>query len=734
VSGICGDRNAFLPRQDIEWTLSPDSVGTFVQAGDERECLKSLFHQVANKRSGTYAVTRTIPATRVLTRGTPNPADDIQVLQGQTWLSLTSPSEGTSHVTVLAPDAENWDQRRQTATIYWVDVQWVLPPPALVTAAQPHTLTTTVQRVSGKPLPGWIVRYEITDRNVTSFGANNPTTVDVPTDQNGMASANLVPAGKSSSAQIRIQVIRPSQPDDDLTAMVVGQGFTTVTWSAPDPKVTLFGPQAAGVGSTVTYRAEISNAGDITAKQLTASARIPPIMKFVQSDPPAKVLGDKLTWEFGDLPPKATRFVNIVCTTTANGTVRFCVGVTSADQGPSQMLTAEACVNTNVFSSALAIRLTGPNVGQVGQPVTFEIEVTNTGSEPLNRVVIRDRLPVGLEHRTERGNLIERALEPLAPGKSVKIAVELVPTQAGRLCHTVEAVADGGHSATATACVNVTEPPKPQPKPSLDLAIEGPAQGRVGEQLVYVIKVTNTGNVPLTGVRIANTFDASLDPRRASPGFDHDALLKREILWVVNRLGPGETVTREAKHECIQESAAAWCRVNVETSEGLRTVKETTTTILPAPRKPAVPKEPPPKIEEPAKPQPSQIRGELKIAIACLQDPIQINTTTTYIVAIENGRNVSDQNVTLTVLLPLGLEFVKVNGPVVAAGNSPDGRTVQMTPIKEVRAGEKLNPFYIEVRGVRIGKHTLRVRADSRQSPQAVEAQEDTTVNQRVSD
>jgi hypothetical protein len=209
-----------------------------------------------------------------------------------------------------------------------------------------------------------------------------------------------------------------------------------------------------------------------------------------------------------------------------------------------------------------------------------------------------------------------------------------------------------------------------------------------------------------------------------------DRLARGEIVWNQWQLLPGNVLTREAKFECLQEAADAWCRVSVESAEGARSSKETTTAIERR-QQPAGPTEPPPRIEPPSDTgaEPSQITGSLKVTITDRQDPIQINGTTTYIVVIENGRNVADKNVALSLELPPGMEFLKINGPVGVQGISPDGRTVRVTPISAMRPGETLAPFYIEVKGNQIGKHVIAARVSSFRSPQPVQDQTDTTVN-----
>jgi hypothetical protein len=245
------------------------------------------------------------------------------------------------------------------------------------------------------------------------------------------------------------------------------------------------------------------------------------------------------------------------------------------------------------------------------------------------------------------------------------------------------------------------------------------------------MRISNTGNIPLTRVRIVNTYDPAFHPKQASRGFDMNALPRAELAWTVDRLEQGETMTRDAEFLCLRAAQGAWTRVVVQSAENAQTVQETRTRIDPAPAaNDTRPNGQRPDDGQPQE-QPQPIVGELKVSIADQEDPIQLDKTTTYIVQIENGRNVDDANVVMTVHVPPGMEFVKLSGPVGARSQSPDGRTVVLTPIKLLRKGEVMRtPFYIQLKGIRVGNHLVRVSVDSRQSSQPVVAEEDTTVNQ----
>ncbi len=72
----------------------PGRVGFFVDFN--RRTLNDWLVLDSNrpqKISNTYAIGSTSRQNLRLTRGTPNPADDVLVLSGQAWISVTSPSK-----------------------------------------------------------------------------------------------------------------------------------------------------------------------------------------------------------------------------------------------------------------------------------------------------------------------------------------------------------------------------------------------------------------------------------------------------------------------------------------------------------------------------------------------------------------------------------------------------------------------------------------------------------------
>lgn len=745
LAGICGPDGHYVMRQPIEWSLSNDSVGNLVDAGDgcDMHACSLLKKHQAGKENSSFAITRTSTESRMITRGTASRDDDVLLKKGQSWVSVTSGSPGVTYVTAVATGAENWEQRRQLATVIWVDAQWVLPGPGIASAGQPHVLTTTVTRQSDNmPASNWIIRYEIAGGSPAVFGPQAQTAVEVTTDASGHGSAQLVPQSPQPGAtQVRIQIIAPVNGGDPSSRVIVGQGFTTITWSAAGLTVRVSGPENLAVDGTGSYRIEVVNPGDLVARNAVAVVNVPAFLKFLNSNPAAERFEPRVQWPLGNLGPRESRVLEMSCRAVREGDVRIC-----AQAQAEGNLSAEGCASVRIAGASLAVQLVDPpKTANVGDQVTFNVEVTNTGSTRINNVVARDTFDPGLAHSLGEASPIVRTIGPLEPSAVSRFSVSFLVRKPGRICHTLDVSGEGGHTAVTQACLDVQ-----QITMDVQVTVTGPAQRRVGETAEYVVQISNSGQGPLTNARIAFYAKPSLLPEKASPDYKY---LEGGLVWELGTLKPNDVQTRTMQCSCQREDAAADVRGVFSCDQAITRTGTATTAISgggapttsrrtgkAGPSDAAVPAAAPvadagreaeaDSGDEPQAGPAAPAKGTLQVSMADTADPIAVGASTSYILTIKNDRNVSDRNVEITFTIPDGLQFRSFDsgGLGLSERQSADRRTVAIPPISELRPGETMRPLRIELSGAKTGTVKLRADVKSLRSPQPVSVEVETTV------
>lgn len=723
IAGLCDPDGHYVVGQPIEWLLSQGSVGHFVDVADSGHwSFLTSFNKPARKITSTYVVTRTMAKSAVYTRGTAQTLDDFLIRRGQTWVSVTSPTEGVSYVTVWAPRAEGWDIRRQTATIHWVDAQWQFPPPAVAQAGQPHLLRVRVTSASGAPAQGWRVRFEVVDGPPAGFAPSGTREAVVTTDDQGEAQVQLVPqTNQPGISRIRMQVIRPGRQSGEPAELVLGEGWTSVSWSAAGLAVQVSGPSRASAGEPMLFQVTVTNVGDLFARSVFLRDVLPASWQRLDSTPPAQPMADAWQWYLGDIGPGEVRQVGVRCQAQQDGLARYCFR--AAGQGEVQ---AEGCIDVDVFTSQLQLRVHGPETAGVGSRVTFQIELTNTGRTPLTNVVLVDRFDPGLQHSEGQASPIERPVGTLAPGETRSdLAVTFIVLSPGRWCHTVEALADGGHRAAVERCLTATQPSPAAPAvpspPALQVRKTGPTQLEVGQTGLYVIEIRNTGSRPITGIRVTDRYDRQLRPVQATTGAVA-AEGGQAISWTLRDIPPGGMELREVECRAVRPADAATGEVTVTTAEGLQEKARTTTRITgEAPRESI-------DLTPPGTPNGAAL-GALRVNLIALDNPVRVGQPARFLLEVQNAQQESDRNVTVTFLLPSDAKVQRVAGPGVTSRLA--GTILRFEPVAEIRPGETLRPPYeLEIVLSKPGRISVTARVESLRLREPMEVKREIDVNQ----
>ncbi|WP_417736585.1 hypothetical protein [Rosistilla oblonga] len=773
LSGVCGTDGYLMTGEPLEWMLTPDSVGTFIDVGDDKQ--GALHRLVARnpveKKTGSYAIGRTSTVASLITRGNLRRGDDVPVKKGETWLSISSPSEGISRVTVMAPESDCWDQRKATATIYWVDAHWQFPAPLNLRAGEQAQLTTHVTRKEGElPASGWKVRYQVMNPEVALFdnGQSQPQAViEAVVNENGDATAILRPiAPVAGTAFIQTTVIRPAGLDEALPRMTLGAGQTMVTWSAPRLVVRTGAPPFVARDEEFAIGINVSNSGDLTAENVRVLTELPPGVELVStsliqadgSRVPAQhtLVGAQILWDIDNLPAQTQ--LDIELNVRAKASFQIPVQARGAEN-----TFAEDTVNVTVVQRNLVVTITpaDPNArAEVGQETTFNIEVRNNGDQPISGVQVHAQGDQGLlAFAADTGqwqqHVVKVLEEPLLPNKPWTIQATYQVREPGQRCVQVTATGGNAQRATETACVNAVNPPPANPMVSARI-VTGSQSVQQGEEVLVKYFVYNNGTVPLTDVRVVATYDPALTALQFTQGYDSSQLGIFTVSWVLPSLQPGQELPVEGEFRVDGRPGVARLDVAVSSEQGANASADTTLQVLartvapppatgqaPTPQPAQPPQQPTPQpppigappingsttpIPGPSTP-PAQTPGAVGSGIGGLQvdiesrdNPVVVGDRISLDLVVTNNRNVPEDDVILNILLPAGTRLEAVQSTMFQGDPveniSADG-IVRLQPISQLRAGEAIR-YTVLITGNQPQLMTVRAEATSRQSPDGV--------------
>ncbi|KZE89663.1 DUF7507 domain-containing protein [Microbacterium sp. TNHR37B] len=351
------------------------------------------------------------------------------------------------------------------------------------------------------------------------------------TDQAGAAwtfgNGNLGFSYNGSGTVYQISVANPTaaNPTFRLVSTNTGpQSSNNDGTAAPglpaDFTVEKTGPAVFTAGQTLTYTLTVLNQGEGNSSGWTVTDRVPAALTNVQAPSdrctvaPAVAGQSTLVTCVGGRT-EAGESVTIEITATAPTATTGCITneaeVTGNEADPDDTDnrdTALTCgTSIGLVKSALPVDdVNGNGITDVGDEITYSFAVTNTGNVALSALQVDDPLIGAVTCPT---GSVPAGATVTCTADAVHV-VTAADVDAGEVVNTATASGlPAGSTTRVTSTPSTVEVPTEEPEPGIGLVKSAspsdPDSFTVGQEITYSFVVSNTGNVPLTGVTVDDT-------------------------------------------------------------------------------------------------------------------------------------------------------------------------------------------------------------------------------------
>jgi uncharacterized repeat protein (TIGR01451 family) len=528
-----------------------------------------------------------------------------------------------------------------------------------------------------------------------------PPSLSVEGDPAGVAAPPMIPGGLDTTPRgFPVPPALPSAPKP-FPAPPAPVGLPVMPAAPPVGPVPGAPPVAAGVGlpSKVTqavsveaicpdavvynsdfrYELVVRNVGNVAAQNVRVEDELPIGARYVGSDPPGELNGDKLVWALGTLDGNTDKRIVVRVRPTEEGEIRSRAAVT---------FTSAVEVKSKVTRPRVAVTVAAPEVTRVGEEAVFRIKVSNTGTGPAQNMVLKAGLSDGLYHRNQgQGNEVSNKLANLPAGESREIPLPLSAVKAGLQWCQLTVTAEGSQDATAKQSVNVIEP-------LLQIAQTGPAKCLVRAEPTYEISLSNPGTAPTDAVTVQTVLPDGFDFVQASDGGTFNQT-QRAVSWRLAGLPAGGTKLVGLK---MRASAAG--------DVALRTLAVTT------PEQPVAAAggaaKPVGRVLEAKADTPIKAEGvaAVRFDVKGLENPVEVGKDAVYEIRVTNQGTGVCTNVQLMAEMADKTGFSSFSGPTTVKAQ---GQTLVFDPIATLPVkGEVV--YTVRVRGNRDGDLRFRVQ------------------------
>lgn len=668
----------------VEWIL--EGPGSIIEV-DEAGLYAGRGYKVDNK----YGVTYTSYCSHTITRGNDDPKDDVEISPGQTFCVVSSAVPGETTITAYAPGIFNWEKGRVVSKIAWGEGRFGFPAPAAVrygTEATLSTSLTSIEQNSANP-SNFKVRYKLLDGDsvpaafqpasgsATSLSQAGISSreAEAPLDAGSAATVRLVqPTPQAGKTRVAVEVVKPAE-NGVGPGTVVSRRETVIEWVAPDVKLDVAAPPAAGQNGTVPVTVILANTGKVDARESRIRVALTDGATLEKSDPPpVRQENGALIFELPALAAGKKQEIALQVRPAKLGSFTVNADVATADglQGHKE-------ATTRIENGKLTLIVEAPPAALAGEKVPVKIAVTNSGATPGNNVTVWARFDEGLKH-TSGQNPVELAVGTLAPGQTRVVELPLAAKGPGK--YTVRATATGDGNVTAAATPALFEVRRAE----LRTAVAGPKLVYMDADFTWTISVSNAGDGPISNVLVRATLPAEVKLRDAGDGKPGAG----SVEWKLASLKAGEQKTLKLSVDAARLSDRAAISV--------LTTADATGAGDSAP------------VGDPVQSRAESsvaIIGTPAISLELIAPPglIEVGKRTTFQVRVKNKGTVSARNIDVTAFAPAEFKPARAYGK--ADGRIESEGKVTFPQVDEIRPGEVV-AFTIEADAVQVGDGRIR--------------------------
>ena len=269
-------------------------------------------------------------------------------------------------------------------------------------------------------------------------------------------SIGVLPVGASKVVELELTAEQPGSMPIQAAVSVSGvehdKKSLDIQIKRPELAVTVDGPAKKFAGNPVTYRIEIANTGDTTAKDIVVSAVLPPEAKYKDGNDQLQTGHRNLSWKIGSVAPASTRAFEFSCVLMQDGQNQLTVRVeaAAAESRTGQFRTAV----TGVADLKLIVN-DPPGPKMLDELAVYEIKIVNRGTKVAKDIDVVGQFGYGVEpvktegRRAELlpGQAVFNPIDSLGPGEEIVLKVYAKASKAGR--HKFRAVVKSSNPETA---------------------------------------------------------------------------------------------------------------------------------------------------------------------------------------------------------------------------------------------------------------------------------------------